>query len=112
LSASALPARTQRFLSGQAGKGERNVEAFAAACQLRDAGVDQPEALARILAGARCCGLPDREAVGVVRSAYRRPPREGQPVALPGRRIQRFAPALPPKPESRTLRTHIYHLRA
>lgn len=106
-----LPERTQRFLNGQAVKGERNAEAFAAACQLRDAGMDRTEALSRILAGARACGLPDREAAGVVRSAYSRAAREGQPVALPGRRIQRIAPALPPKPESRTLRTHIYHLR-
>jgi len=106
-----LPDRTQRFLNGQAVKGERNAEAFAAACQLRDAGVDQSETLARILAGARACGLPDREAAGVVRSAYSRGAREGQLVALPGRRIQRIAPALPPKPEDRTLRTHIFNTR-
>lgn len=91
-----LPDRTQRFLNGQAVKGERNAEAFAAACQLRDAGVDQSETLARILAGARACGLPDREAAGCVRSAYSRGAREGQPVRLGGRRIQRIAPALPP----------------
>jgi len=103
-----LPDRTRRFLAGQAAKGERNSEAFAAACQLRDAGLPLDEAMARIRDGARICGLPDREAAAVVRSAYSRSAREGQPVAVAGRRIFRIAPSLPPKPPFRTLRTHFF----
>lgn len=73
-----LPTWTLDFLARGAIQGERNNAAFASACQLRDAGYPEAEALAMVLEGAARCAppLPEREVKAAVRSAYSRPPRE------------------------------------
>jgi len=73
---SRLPERTRLFLEHGAPEGERQREAFNAACQLRDAGATEAEALSLIEAAAARCGLPLSEARSAVKSAYKRPPRE------------------------------------
>jgi hypothetical protein len=76
-----LPAWTLDFLARGAIQGERNNVAFATACQLRDAGYPESEALAMVLKGAARCAppLPEREVEASVKSAYSRPPREPLP---------------------------------
>jgi hypothetical protein len=71
-----LPERTQRFLDHGAPEGQRSAEALAAACQLRDNGYADTDALTLIESGAAKCGLPAVEARNAVKSAYKRPPRE------------------------------------
>ncbi|HFD39763.1 MAG TPA: DUF927 domain-containing protein, partial [Anaerolineae bacterium] len=79
---------------------------FATACQLRDAGYAQAEALTMVLAGAARCAppLPAREVEATVRSAYSRPPREPladrkEPVTTPPPAEQPAAtPQEEPKP--------------
>ena len=73
-----LPAWTLDFLARGTIQGERNNVAFASACQLRDAGYPQPEALVMVLNGAARCAppLPEQEVKAAVKSAYSRPPRE------------------------------------
>jgi hypothetical protein len=71
-----LPARTKAFLERGAPEGRRQAEAFAAAAQLRDAGVVESEAVRLVQDGAARCGLPASEARSAVRSAYKRPARE------------------------------------
>ena len=71
-----LPERTRRFLEHGAPEGQRQAEAFAAAGQLRDAGVAESEAVDLVTTGAARCGLPASEARGAVRSAYKRVARE------------------------------------
>lgn len=71
-----LPERTRRFITHGAPEGQRQAEAFAAAAQLRDAGVAEAEAVALIERGAAACGLPQIEARAAVRSAYKKPARE------------------------------------
>ncbi|MBN1658273.1 MAG: DUF927 domain-containing protein [Anaerolineae bacterium] len=72
-----LPAVTLDFLARGAVEGERNDAAFAAACQLRDAGYPEAEALALVLEGAARCTppLPEREVQATVKSAFSRTPR-------------------------------------
>ena len=106
-----LPKRTENFLAGMVREGSRNEEAFAAACQLRDAGLTQADAERRIIAGAVACGLPRREALHAVASAFTKNKRQaigGRPVVLQyNRHVKgiRPLPALPPKPEPRSIRT-------
>lgn len=90
-----LPARTQRFAEIGAPKNQRNAEAFEAACQLRDAGATEPEALALVEQGAARCSLPASEARAAVRSAYKRPPR--QPITACAPRYN-FTPRPTPRP--------------
>ncbi|MBN1140059.1 MAG: DUF927 domain-containing protein, partial [Anaerolineae bacterium] len=73
-----LPTWTLDFLARGTIQGERNNVAFATACQLRDAGYPEPEALAMVLEGAARCAppLPEWEVEASVKSAYSRPPRE------------------------------------
>jgi len=71
-----LPARTRTFLEHGAPEGLRQAEAFAAAVQLRDAGVVEADALALVETGAARCGLATSETHGAVKSAYRKPARE------------------------------------
>jgi 5S rRNA maturation endonuclease (ribonuclease M5) len=71
-----LPERTRNFLKHGAPKGERKREAFNAACQLRDAGATEPEAVALVEQGAKQCGLPLPEARAAVKSAFTRSPRK------------------------------------
>lgn len=106
-----LPARTENFLAGLAREGSRNEEAFAAACQLRDAGLTRADAERRIVAGAAACGLPRHEALNAVASAFTKNKRQaigGRPVALHyNRHVKaiRTLPILPPKPAPRSIRT-------
>jgi hypothetical protein len=73
-----LPAWTLDFLARGTIQGERNNVAFATACQLRDAGYSETEALAMVLEGAARCEPPllEREVEASVKSAFSRPPRE------------------------------------
>ena len=73
-----LPAWTLDFLARGTIQGERNNVAFATACQLRDAGYSETEALAMVLEGAARCAPPllKREVEASVKSAFSRPPRE------------------------------------
>jgi len=106
-----LPKRTENFLAGMVREGSRNEEAFAAACQLRDAGLTQADAERRIIAGAVACGLPRREALNAVASAFTKNKRQaigGKPVVLQyNRHVKgiRPLPGLPPKPAPRSIRT-------
>ncbi len=74
--ASNLPERTRHFLEHGAPEGERQKEAFEAACQLRDAGATEAEATQLVEAGAAKCGLPLSEARAAVKSAFKRSRRE------------------------------------
>ncbi len=74
--ASNLPERTRRFLEHGAPEGERQKEAFEAACQLRDAGATEAEAIQLVEGGAAKCGLPLSEARAAVKSAFKRSRRE------------------------------------
>ena len=73
-----LPAWTLDFLARGTIQGERNNVAFATACQLRDAGYSETEALAMVLEGAARCEPPllEREVEASVKSSFSRPPRE------------------------------------
>lgn len=71
-----LPARTRAFVENGAPEHQRNAEAFAAACQLRDGGVAEVEAVALVEQGAARCGLPASEARAAVKSAYKRTARD------------------------------------
>jgi len=72
-----LPAKTLDFLKNRVGQGSRNQELFNAACQLRDAGVSQNEAVDALVAKARDVdGLEESEARNTVLSAYRRRARD------------------------------------
>jgi hypothetical protein len=71
-----LPARTRAFLEHGAPEGQRQAEAFNAACQLRDNGASEAEAVQLVQDGAARCGLPASEARAAVRSAYKHPARE------------------------------------
>jgi hypothetical protein len=73
-----LPAWTLDFLARGTIQGERNNVAFATACQLRDAGYSETEALAMVLEGAARCEPPllEREVEASVKSAFSRPARE------------------------------------
>lgn len=74
--ASNLPERTRHFLEHGAPEGERQIEAFEAACQLRDEGATEAEAIQLVEGGAAKCGLPLPEARAAVKSAFKRTPRE------------------------------------
>lgn len=106
-----LPTRTENFLAGLVREGSRNEEAFAAACQLRDAGLTRADAERQIVAGAAACGLPRREALNAVASAFTKNKRQaigGRPVVLKyNRHLKAISalPALPPKPAPRSIRT-------
>jgi putative DNA primase/helicase len=71
-----LPERTRHFLEHGAPEGERQKGAFDAACQLRDAGATEAEAIQLVEAGAARCGLPLPEARAAAKSAFKRTPRE------------------------------------
>jgi 5S rRNA maturation endonuclease (ribonuclease M5) len=71
-----LPARTRDFIEHGAPEGQRQKSAFDAACQLRDAGATEGEALELVAAGAARCGLDLSQARGAVKSSYSRTPRE------------------------------------
>jgi 5S rRNA maturation endonuclease (ribonuclease M5) len=73
---SRLPDRTRRFIEHGAPEGERQKGAFDAACQLRDAGATEAEAVALVEQGAARCGLQLLEAQAAVKSAFKRTPRE------------------------------------
>ncbi|MCC7208153.1 MAG: DUF927 domain-containing protein [Anaerolineae bacterium] len=77
-----LPARTEHYLESGAPNGSRNAELFAAACQLRDAGLSlthaEQELVARYLAdgtGRESATAREREARATIASAFRQPPR-------------------------------------
>jgi hypothetical protein len=71
-----VPERTRQFLEHGASEGERQKGAFDAACQLRDAGATEAEAIQLVEGGAAKCGLPLPEARAAVKSAFKRTPRE------------------------------------
>ncbi len=71
-----LPERAKRFIAQGAPEGQRADEAFYTACQLRDAGYSESDAITKVLEGAAACGLPPDEARHAVKEAYKRPPRE------------------------------------
>ena len=71
-----LPDCTRQFIEQGAPEGQRQNAAFNAACQCRDAGGTEAEALALIERGAATCGLPASDARAAVRSAYKHPARE------------------------------------
>jgi len=71
-----VPSRTRAFVERGAPKGQRQKEAFAAACQLRDAGTSEADALRLVQVGAAQCDLPSVEARGAVRSAYQHSARQ------------------------------------
>ncbi|HUJ08605.1 MAG TPA: AAA family ATPase [Verrucomicrobiae bacterium] len=71
-----LSDRTRQFLEHGAPVGERQKGAFDAACQLRDAGATEDEAIQLVEAGAARCELPLPEARAAVKSAFKRAPRE------------------------------------
>jgi RecA-family ATPase len=74
-----LPRRTVEYLEHGASEGMRNSELFDAACQFRDAGIDQGQAEERLLARALADGLDENEASSTIRSAFAHTAR--QPVA-------------------------------
>ncbi len=71
-----LPRRTLEYLERGAPEGSRNSELFEAACQLRDAGIDQGEAEPQLVARALADGLGEDEARSTIRSAFSRTARE------------------------------------
>jgi len=75
---STLPPSVDRLLVTGAHAGERNVQAFNLACQLRDAGLPEAEAETRMHEFAARCNPPldEREALTCLLSAYATPPRE------------------------------------
>lgn len=64
-----LSDRTREFLDGRVSQGSRNAEAYAAACSLFGAGIDPIEVERLILDGAGSCGMREREARDVLKSA-------------------------------------------
>jgi len=74
--ASNLPECTRHFLEHGAPEGERQKGAFDAACQLRDAGATEAEAIRLVEGGAAKCGLPLPEARAAVKSTFKRSRRE------------------------------------
>lgn len=73
---SALPDRTVAYLQNGAQKGNRNEELLQAACQFRDAGCTEAEAIRELTARATADGLSGHAANATIRSAFSRPPRE------------------------------------
>ena len=83
-----LPPRTEQYLASGAFKGDRNCELFAAACQFRDAGYNQADAEAQLVAryvldgnGSENPAGREKEAQATITSAYSQPPRE--PITSP-----------------------------
>jgi len=70
--------RTKAFLNGWVQEGTRNQAAFAASANLIGSGIDPCEAERLILSGARACGLPEREARSVFKSAASAVSRRGR----------------------------------
>ena len=74
-----LPRRTGDYIANGAGKGSRNVELFAAACQMRDAGYSQADAERELIPRHVANGSNEREALATIRSAFSKSPREPIP---------------------------------
>jgi hypothetical protein len=73
---SALPDRTLAYLQNGAQKGNRNEELLQAACQFRDAGRTETEAIRELTARATADGLSSHAVNATIHSAFSRPPRE------------------------------------
>lgn len=71
-----LPKTTVEYLENGAPKGERNDTLLRAACQCRDSGLSENEALAELSPRARADGLHDREIRTTIHSAFSRNARE------------------------------------
>lgn len=69
--------RTRDFLEGRVPEGSRNNAAFAASANLLGCGVSERETRRLVLAGARACGLPEREALASLKSAVASIQRKG-----------------------------------
>lgn len=83
-----LPERTMLYLTAGATNGQRNAELFAAACQMRDAGLSQSDAERELVARYVADGgagenhaAREKEAHATITSAYKQPPRE--PIQAP-----------------------------
>lgn len=63
--------RTREFIDGQTPEGNRNMSAFAAACNLLAVGIGENEVERLILEGGRRCGLSEREGKAAFKSAAR-----------------------------------------
>lgn len=78
-----LPRRTLDYLASGASAGQRNVELLAAACQYRDAGYSRARAQSELTPRAVRDGLPEREAMNTIASAFsksqRTPIKAGSP---------------------------------
>ncbi|MCB9451457.1 MAG: DUF927 domain-containing protein [Anaerolineaceae bacterium] len=74
-----LPLRTETYLVSGATDGSRNLELFAAACQLRDAGYSQTDAERELIQRHLADGSSEREALATIQSAYSRPARDPIP---------------------------------
>ena len=71
-----VPARTLAYLEHGAPKGSRNDELLNAACQFRDAGYSEAEAIEKLIVRATADGLSSKEALSTIHWAFSRAPRE------------------------------------
>ena len=74
-----LPRRTEDYLANGAGKGSRNAELFAAACQMRDAGYPLADTERELGPRHIADGSSEHEALATIRSVFSKPPRDPIP---------------------------------
>jgi hypothetical protein len=71
-----LPPAVESIYHNGAQNGERNTQLFKLACQFRDSGLSEFDAVTEAEIWGMKVGLSQNEAVAAVRSAYSKPPRE------------------------------------
>lgn len=71
-----LPQVTLNYLTHGVAEGQRNAALFDAACQFRDAGYSESEAIDQLLGRATQDGLSESESKKAIQSAYSQSPRE------------------------------------
>lgn len=89
----ALPPTVEDYLSSGAPEGERNARLFGAACQLRDIGRGESEALDLLVDRASSDGLSESEIRTTIRSVFAQPAREAPArggVTPSGRRVREY----------------------
>lgn len=93
-----LPRPTQDYLNHGATRGQRNEKLFAAACQLRDAGLGQAAAEVELLPRALADGLSEGESRSAIASAYQRSARQPIGRGMSSTSFKRPASIIPKKP--------------